>query len=442
MELRNSLCAAALGIAVVTGMAVPGGGAGAQEEEEEKPAPIKVGILHSLYGEMSVSETSLKDVVRMLIQRQNARGGLLGRPIEAVINDPASDPVLAAQLARQMIEEDGVAVIFGCWVSECRKAVRPVVEQLNSLLFYPVQYEGQESSRNIIYTGATPNQQALPAVDYLVEAHGVERWVLLGSDYVYSRKTNTVLTNYLTVEKGVRPDDILERYSALGQTEWQETVSELKALAAEGSNTAVVSTITGEANLYFYKELGKEKVRSRDIPVLALSVGEEELAGIDTTQLVGHMAARNYFMTVDNAFNRAFINMWQNFARNPRRVTKDAMEAHFIGFALWVKAVEAAGTIETRAVLEQMIGLSTDNLSGGKATVLPNHHLAKPAFIGEIQRDGRFEVVWRSPELIEADAWSDYYPGSGDLIADWRPPISCGRYNESAGVCEDSAVGE
>lgn len=405
---------------------------------QQQAMPIKVGILHSLSGQMAISETSLKDIVRMLIQRQNKQGGLLGRPLVPVIMDPMSDPLRAAEMARWMIEEEEVAVIFGCWTSDCRQAVRPVVEELNGLLFYPVQYEGQESSRNVIYTGATPNQQAIPAVDYLIGNHAVERWVLLGSDYVYPRITNSIISAYLNEVKGVSIKDLHVLYTSLDETDWADVVAEIKAFASEGKKTAVISTVNGEANLYFYMELMRAGVRSEDIPVMAFSVGEEELAGIDTTLLAGHLATWNYFMSIDNAFNRAFINQWQKFAQNPRRVTKDPMEAHFLGFSIWVKAVEAADTTQTDAVLDKVIGLSADNLSGREVTVLPNHHLAKPTFIGEIEKDGQFEVVWQSPDLIEADPWSNYSPGTRNLTADWQPPVSCGKFNMAAQVCEDA----
>jgi urea transport system substrate-binding protein len=399
--------------------------------------PIKVGILHSFSGDMAISETSLKDVVRMLIQRQNKQGGLLGRPLVPVVMDPMSDSVAAAEMARRMIEEERVSVIFGCWTSDCRRAVRPVVEELNGLLFYPVQYEGQESSRNVIYTGATPNQQAIPAVDYLIGHHAVERWVLLGSDYVYPRITNSIVSAYLNERKGVSIKDLLVRYTSLDETDWGDVIAEIKAFASEGKKTAVISTVNGEANLFFYLALMRAGIRSEDIPVMAFSVGEEELAGIDTTLLAGHLATWSYFMSIDNAFNRAFINQWQKFAQNPRRVTKDPMEAHFLGFSFWAKAVEAARTTQPDAVLDKIIGLAADNLSGRKVTVLANHHLAKPTFIGKIEKDGQFEVVWESPELIAADPWSDHSSGTRNFTADWEPPISCGKFNMVAQVCED-----
>lgn len=422
-----------LALLIAVGALTPPSVAQAQQDA----VPIKVGILHSLSGEMAISETSLKDVVRMLIQRQNRQGGLLGRPLEPVVRDSMSDPVLAAQLAQVMIEEEGVAVIFGCWTSDCRRAVVPVVENLNGLLFYPVQYEGQESSRNVIYTGATPNQQAIPAVDYLISQHDVERWVLIGSDYIYPRVANSIIGAYLNETKGVSIKDLRVRYTALDETEWAGVVAEIEAFAAEGRKTAVISTVNGEANLYFYMALRRAGIRAEDIPVMAFSVGEEELAGIDTTLLEGHLATANYFMSIDDAFNRAFINQWQKFAQNPRRVTKDPMEAHFLGFSIWVKAVQAAGTTETDAVLDQLIGLTADNLSGRKVTVLPNHHLAKPTFIGAIQKDGQFEVVWQSPKLIDADPWSDHSGGTSNFTADWRSPIYCGKFNMVTQVCED-----
>jgi len=395
---------------------------------------IKVGILHSLSGTMAISETTLKDTMLMLIDEQNKKGGLLGKKLEAVVVDPASNWPLFAEKARELLEKEKVAAVFGCWTSVSRKSVLPVFEELNGLLFYPVQYEGEESSKNVFYTGAAPNQQAIPAVDYLMNDIGVERWVLAGTDYVYPRTTNKILEAYLK-QKGVVEEDIMINYTPFGHSDWQSIVAEIKKFGSEGKKTAVVSTINGDANVPFYKELGNQGISAEDIPVVAFSVGEEELSGIDTKPLVGHLAAWNYFMSVDDPANEAFIKSWQEFIKDDKRVSNDPMEAHYIGFNLWVQAVEKAGSTDTDKVVEAIIGLETPNLTGGKAVMLKNHHITKPVLIGEIQDDGQFETVWQTDEEIPGDAWSDFLPGSKDIVADWTPPISCGNYNTKTEKC-------
>ncbi|WP_287127025.1 urea ABC transporter substrate-binding protein [Desulfobacter sp.] len=393
---------------------------------------IKVGVLHSLSGTMAISETTLKDTVLMLVDEQNKKGGLLGKKLEAVVVDPASNWPLFAEKARELIEKEKVSVVFGCWTSVSRKSVLPVFEELNGLLFYPVQYEGEESSKNVLYTGAAPNQQAIPAVDYLMNEMGVKRWVLAGTDYVYPRTTNKILLAYLK-SKGVSDADIMVNYTPFGHSDWQSIVAEIKKFGTAGKKTAVVSTINGDANVPFYKELGNQNITAENIPVMAFSVGEEELAGIDTKPLVGHLAAWNYFMSVDDPSNDEFIENWHAFIKNKNRVTNDPMEAHYIGFNMWVKAVEKAGTTDATAVQDAIIGVTVPNLTGGYAAMMPNHHITKPVLIGEIQEDGQFQVVWETPGLVVGDAWSDYLPGSKDLISDWRAPLSNGNFNVKTG---------
>jgi urea transport system substrate-binding protein len=395
---------------------------------------VKVGILHSLSGTMAISETTLKDVMLMLIEEQNKKGGVLGKQIEAVVVDPASNWPLFAEKARELIEKDKVAAVFGCWTSVSRKSVLPVFEELNNILFYPVQYEGEESSKNVFYTGAAPNQQAIPAVDYLMNDEGVERWVLAGTDYVYPRTTNKILEAYLQ-QKGVAPEDIMINYTPFGHSDWQTIVSDIKAFGSAGKKTAVVSTINGDANVPFYKELGNQGVKATDIPVVAFSVGEEELAGLDTAPLLGHLAAWNYFQSVDTPENAEFIAKWKEFIKNDKRVTNDPMEAHYIGFNMWVEAVEKAGTTDPTAVIDAMIGVAVPNLTGGFSAMMPNHHITKPVLIGEIQADGQFNTVWETSGLVVGDEWSDYLEGSKDLISDWRAPMSCGNFNVKTGKC-------
>ncbi len=396
---------------------------------------IKVGVLHSLSGTMAISETTLKDTVLMLIDQQNKKGGLLGKKLEAVVVDPASNWPLFAEKARELLQKDKVAVVFGCWTSVSRKSVLPVFEELNGILFYPVQYEGEESSRNVFYTGAAPNQQAIPAVDYLMNDLGVERWVLAGTDYVYPRTTNKILEAYLK-SKGVKEEDIMINYTPFGHSDWQSIVADIKKFGSAGKKTAVVSTINGDANVPFYKELGNQGISATDIPVVAFSVGEEELSGIDTKPLVGHLAAWNYFMSIKNKANDAFIKQWHTFIKDKKRVTNDPMEAHYIGFNMWVKAVEKAKSTDPDKVIDAMVGIEYPNLTGGVAKMLPNHHLTKPVFIGEIQADGQFDVVWKTKGLVPGDAWSDYLPGSKDITADWvDPKIKCGNYNTVTKKC-------
>jgi urea transport system substrate-binding protein len=395
---------------------------------------IKVGVLHSLSGTMAISETTLKDTVLMLVDEQNKKGGLMGKKLEAVVVDPASNWPLFADKARELIEKEKVSVVFGCWTSVSRKSVLPVFEELDSLLFYPVQYEGEESSKNVFYTGAAPNQQAIPAVDYLMNDIGVKRWVLEGTDYVYPRTTNKILEAYLKA-KGVDEKDILINYTPFGFSDWQSEVAKIKKFGSAGKKTAVVSTVNGDANVPFYKELGNQGISAEDIPVVAFSVGEEELSGIDTKPLVGHLAAWNYFMSVDSETNGPFIEAWHAYIKDKKRVTNDPMEATYIGFNMWIEAVEKAGTTDPAAVQDAIIGVAVPNLSGGLSAMMPNHHITKPVLIGEIQEDGQFEIVWETSGLVAGDAWSDFLPGSKDLISSWRAPLSCGNYNVKTGKC-------
>ena len=402
---------------------------------------IKVGILHSLSGTMAISETTLKDVVLMLIEEQNKKGGLLGKKLEPVVVDPASNWPLFAEKARELLQKDKVAVVFGCWTSVSRKSVLPVFEELNGILFYPVQYEGQESQRNVFYTGAAPNQQAIPAVDYLMSKDGgdVKRWVLAGTDYVYPRTTNKILEAFL-LQKGVAKEDILINYTPFGHSDWQSIVADIKKFGSAGKKTAVVSTINGDANVPFYKELGNQGIKAKDIPVVAFSVGEEELAGIDTKPLVGHLAAWNYFQSVKDPANAEFIKTWQAFTKNPKRVTNDPMEASVIGFNMWVEAVKKAGTTDPDKVIDAIIGIKVPNLTGGISEMLPNHHITKPVLIGEIEANGQFDVVWKTPGLVPGAAWSPILDDSKNLKADWTKPVNCGNFDTVANKCIGKAA--
>jgi urea transport system substrate-binding protein len=400
---------------------------------ESNTGPIKVGILHSLSGTMAISETSLKDVALMTIAEINAKGGLLGRKIEPVVVDPASNWPLFAEKARQLLEKDKVSVVFGCWTSVSRKSVLPVFEELNGLLFYPVQYEGEESSYDVFYTGAAPNQQAIPAVEYLMsdKGGGAKRFELLGTDYVYPRTTNKIL-RYFLHSKGVSDDDIHEEYTPFGHNDYQTIVANIKKFA-QGKRTAVISTINGDSNVPFYKELANQGLKAKDIPVVAFSVGEEELRGIDTKPLVGHLAAWNYFMSIDTPENKAFIQEWKDWVRDQKlpdgdkRVTNDPMEATYIGIHMWAQGVAQAGTTNVDAV-RQAVGFQTFRSPSGFDITLDekNHHLHKPVFIGEVQADGQFKIVWKTDGPIRAQAWSPYIPESSKKVADWTYPWVCG----------------
>ena len=380
---------------------------------------IKVGILHSLSGTMAISETALKNTALMTIEEINANGGVMGKMLEPVVVDPASDWPLFAEKARQLLTQDKVAVVFGCWTSVSRKSVLPVFSELNGLLFYPVQYEGEELEKNVLYTGAAPNQQAIPAVEYLMseEGGGAKRWVLLGTDYVYPRTTNKILRAFLK-SKGVDEKDIMEEYTPFGHSDYQTIIANIKKFSA-GGKTAVVSTINGDSNVPFYRELGNAGLSATDVPVVAFSVGEEELRGVDTKPLVGHLAAWNYFMSVSNPVNDAFITKYRDWAKAnnvPNAdtvVTNDPMEATYVGINMWKQAVEKAGTTEVDAVIAAMGGQEFMAPSGFTLKMdETNHHLHKPVLIGEVRDDGQFDVVWQTPTTIRAQPWSPFIEGN------------------------------
>ncbi len=378
---------------------------------------IKVGVLHSLSGTMAISETVLKDTVLMAIEEINAKGGVLGKKLEPVVVDPASNWPLFAEKAKQLINQDKVAAVFGCWTSVSRKSVLPVFEETNSLLFYPVQYEGEELSPNVFYTGAAPNQQAIPAVEYLMSKDGgsAKRFVLLGTDYVYPRTTNKILRAFLKA-KGIADADIMEEYTPFGHSDYQSIIAKIKKFSSEGKKTAVISTINGDSNVPFYKELGNQGLKAKDVPVVAFSVGEEELRGVDTKPLVGHLAAWNYFQSIKNPTNTEFIKKWAAYAKakniaghKDKPLTNDPMEATYIGVHMWAQAVNKAKSTDVDKVRTAMYGQTFKAPSGITSKMdEKNHHLHKGVFIGEVQADGQFKVVWKTPGPVVADPWSDY----------------------------------
>lgn len=407
-HFAKSLSAVALGVAAI---GLP--------QFAQAADTIKVGILHSLSGTMAISETVLKDTALMTIAEINAKGGVLGKQLEPVVVDPASNWPLFAEKAKQLISQDKVAVMFGCWTSVSRKSVLPVVEELNGLLFYPVQYEGEELSKNVFYTGAAPNQQAIPAVEYLMSkaGGGAKRFVLLGTDYVYPRTTNKILRAFLK-SKGVADKDIDEKYTPFGHSDYQTIVADVKKFSA-GGKTAVISTINGDSNVPFYKELGNQGLKATDVPVVAFSVGEEELRGVDTKPLVGHLAAWNYFMSIKNPTNDAFKKQWAEYAKAKnlpgadKPLTNDPMEATYIGIHMWAQAVKKAGSTDTDKVIAAMAGQTFPAPGGFISTMdAKNHHLHKPVFIGEVKADGQFNVVWKTPAPVKAKPWSPYIEGN------------------------------
>jgi urea transport system substrate-binding protein len=404
--------AALVGVAALLGFPLP---------VRAQSNTIKVGVLHSLSGTMAISETVLKDTVLMAIEEINAKGGVLGKKLEPVVVDPASNWPLFAEKARQLITQDKVAAVFGCWTSVSRKSVLPVFEELNGLLFYPVQYEGEELSKNVFYTGAAPNQQAIPAVEYLMskDGGGAKRFVLLGTDYVYPRTTNKILRAFLK-SKNIPESDIMEEYTPFGHTDYQTIIGKIKKFAAEGKKTAVISTINGDSNVPFYKELGNQGLKAKDVPVVAFSVGEEELRGVDTKPLVGHLAAWNYFMSLKNPTNEEFIKKWTAYAKaknlpghKDKPLTNDPMEASYIGIYMWKQAVEKAKSTDTDKVIAAMAGQTFKAPSGFTAKMdEKNHHLHKPVFVGEVKADGQFNVVWKTPGPVKAKPWSPYIAGN------------------------------
>jgi urea transport system substrate-binding protein len=388
---------------------------------------IKIGILHSLSGTMAISETILKDQMMMQVAELNAHGGLLGKKVEPVVVDPASNWPLFAEKARELISKDKVAAVFGCWTSVSRKSVLPVFEELNGLLFYPLEYEGEEASYNVFYGGSVPSNKAVPAVEYLMSEEGgsVKRWVLEGTDYVYPRTSNKIIRAVLHA-KGVSDADIRENYTPFAFSDWQTEVAAIRAFGSAGKKTAVISTINGDANVPFYKELANQGVKATDIPVIGFSMGEEELVGIDTKNLVGHLAAWAYFESVKTPENKIFVEKWHAYIKDPKSVTNDPMEAEYILFHMWVHAVEQAGSTDVDAVRQAMIGQKINAPSGYVEVMQSNHHLTKPLMIGEIQPDGQFSIVYKSRTALLPQPWSTYLSEDKGKVADWSYPWVCG----------------
>jgi urea transport system substrate-binding protein len=407
--IRGAKATAGLGIAALLGNLGQWALSYAADQE-----PVKIGVLHSLSGTMAISEVSLRDVVLMAVGEINAKGGVLGRKLVPVVVDPASNWDLFAEKAKQLLLQDKVAVVFGCWTSVSRKSVLPVFEKNNGLLFYPVQYEGEECSRNVFYTGAAVNQQAVPAVEYLMskEGGGYKKFYLLGTDYVYPRTTNKILRAMLLAKK-VAPGNIMEEYTPFHHQDYQTIVGKIKKFAA-GGGACVISTINGDSNVPFYKEFANQGLRAEDAPIMAFSVAEDELRGMDTTALVGHLAAWNYYQSLDAPSNRKFVSDFRayctknNLPDGDKRVTDDPIEAAYFGVHVWKQAVEKAGSTEVDKVRKAVYGLEFDAPGGKKKMDDANHHTHKPVLIGEIRKDGQFAVVWQSTGLVKPEPWSEY----------------------------------
>ena len=416
--LQSSRTAAGIGIAAMLGnLGTWALSLGADTE------PIKVGVLHSLSGTMAISEVSLKDVVSMAVQEINAKGGVLGRQLKLVIVDPASNWDLFAEKAKQLLVQEKVAVVFGCWTSVSRKSVLPVFEEHNGLLFYPVQYEGEECSKNVFYTGAAVNQQAVPAVEYLMSKEGgsYKKFYLLGTDYVYPKTTNKILRAMLLAKK-VPAANIMEEYTPFHHQDYQTIVGKIKKFAA-GGGACIVSTINGDSNVPFYKEFANQGLRAEDAPIMAFSVAEDELRGMDKTALVGHLAAWNYYQSVDTPQNKQFVADFKAYCKKnnlpdgDKRVTDDPIEAAYLGVHVWKQAVEKAGTTEVNAVRKAVYGQKFLAPGGEIMMDEANHHTHKPVLIGEIMKDGQIKVVWRSKGLVKPEPWSEYT--NPDKGCDW-----------------------
>lgn len=394
---------------------------------------IRIGVVHSMTGPAASVERPLADVVRMLAAEQNAKGGLLGKKIEVVLADPGSDPFGYATKARELIVRDRVSAIFGGYSSVSRRVMIPVLKETNSILFYPAQYEGEESERNVFYTGTAPNQRAIPAVSYLKREEGVQRWVLAGTDGIYPRTTNRIIAAYLR-SQGVRDEDIFVTYAAPGREEWGRIVDDILKFGLSNKKTAIVSSFTGRNSIEFYKELSQQRIEPRDTPVIDFTLGEIQLVGVDTAPLVGRLAAGSYFESIENPANREFINKWRAFSRNAHEVTYEPMDAHFVGFSMWVSAVERARSTDVDKVVDAIVGMRAQSLSGGVSEMLPNHHITKPMFIGKVRPDGQFDLIWKSREWEPAEAWSKEIPESADFISDWKT-LMCGSFNTTTKKC-------
>ena len=385
---------------------------------------VKIGVLHSLSGTMAISETSLRDVVLMAVEEINAKGGVLGKKIEPVVVDPASNWPLFAEKAKQLITQDKVAVTFGCWTSVSRKSCLPVFEENNALLFYPVQYEGEEQSLNVFYTAASPNQQLVPAAEYMMseDGGGFKKFYLLGTDYVFPRTANKVLKAFL-IAKGVPEANIMEEYTPFHHQDYQTIIGKIKTFAA-GGKACVLSTINGDSNVPFYKEYANQGLKASDCPIMAFSVAEDELLAMDVPPLVGHLACWNYYQCLDNAENKKFVDDFKAYCEKMKlpggknRVTDDPIEAAYYGVYVWKMACEKAQSFDVDKVRAAVYGMEFDAPGGKKKMDEKNQHTWKPVYVGEILKDGQFKIIWKSKGLVKPDSYSSYlWPDASKIPA-------------------------
>ncbi|MEC4983659.1 MAG: urea ABC transporter substrate-binding protein [Oscillatoria sp. PMC 1068.18] len=396
-------------------------------QDEEGPTAassgdtIKVGILHSLSGTMAISETTVVDAEKLAIEEINEAGGVLGKQIEAVVEDGASDWPTFAEKATKLIDQDNVTTVFGCWTSASRKAVLPVFESKDHLLWYPVQYEGQECSKNVFYTGAAPNQQIEPAVTWLMENKG-KQFFLVGSDYVFPRTANTIIKEQVKAEGG---EIVGEDYLPLGNTEVTQIITKIKSALPDGG--VIFNTLNGDSNVAFFKQMQGAGLGPDKYPVMSVSIAEEEVKQIGVEYLKDHYASWNYYQTVENPKNEEFVN---NFKAKygDDRVTNDPMESAYNMIYLWKQAVEKAGTADDlEKVREAAVGQTFD-APQGKITMQPNHHISQTVRIGQVRDDGLFDIVWSSDGPVDPIPWNQYVPDTKGYGCDWTDPNKGGKY--------------
>ena len=388
--------------------------------EADSGDTIKVGILHSLSGTMAISETTVVDAEELAIEEINAAGGVLGKQIVAVKEDGASDWPTFAEKAEKLIDQDNVAVVFGCWTSASRKAVLPVFEEKDHMLWYPVQYEGQECSKNIFYTGAAPNQQIEPAVDWLLENKGTD-FFLVGSDYVFPRTANNIIKEQLKANGG---NTVGEDYLPLGNTEVTPIIEKIQQALPDGG--VIFNSLNGDSNVAFFKQMKSAGMDADKYPVMSVSIAEEEVRQIGPEFLQGHYAAWNYFQTVESPENEKWVADFKA-KYGEDRVTNDPMEAAYIMVYLWAQAVEKAGTTDIAAVREAAYGQTFD-APEGLVTMQPNHHISKTVRIGEVREDGLFEIVSSTDGPLEPIPWNQYVADTKGFACDWSDSAKGGKY--------------
>jgi len=418
--LGTSMLLKACGSAPTDTTEAPAAEGGAEAPAATSGDTIKVGILHSLSGTMAISETTVVEAEQLAIKEINAAGGVLGMQIEAIVEDGASDWPTFAEKATKLIDQDQVATVFGCWTSASRKAVLPVFESKNHMLWYPLQYEGQECSRNIFYTGAAPNQQIEPAVDWLLENKGTQ-FFLVGSDYVFPRTANTIIKEQLAAKGG---ETVGEDYLPLGSTEVTPIITKIRQALPDGG--VIFNSLNGDSNVAFFKQLQGAGLTPDKYPVMSVSIAEEEVRQIGKEFLIGHYAAWNYYQTVESPENEKWVADFKA-EYGEDRVTNDPMEAAYIMVYLWKQSVEAAGTTELEAVRTAAIGQEFA-APEGPVKMNVNHHISKTVRIGEVRDDGLFNIVWSTDGPVDPLPWNQFVPDTKGYACDWTDPAKGGRF--------------